>query len=41
MEAALVIEALNRSLGHQPLESETPHLHTDRGSTGPPPTGPF
>ena len=32
MDAALVIEALNRALGHRQVEPETLLLHTDQGS---------
>ncbi len=32
MNAALVIEALNRALGHRPVEPEMLLLHTDQGS---------
>ncbi|WP_432784700.1 IS3 family transposase [Cyanobium sp. BSA11S] len=38
MDAALVIEALNRALGHRQVEPEKLLLHTDQGSTGPPTT---
>ena len=32
MDAALVIEALNRALGHRQVEPEQLLLHTDQGS---------
>jgi transposase InsO family protein len=38
MEASLVLEALNRALGQRQVEPEQLLIHTDPGSTGPPPT---
>ena len=32
MDSALVIEALNRALGHRRVESEKQLIHTDQGS---------